>query len=270
MLTGGNKGELDIDDKSGTYTWYDDDCFLRDIASYGYDIRILTEKKYVDKFSAPNPVTNYKADSRCLLDTEKTMAHFADAIRYRNMPFMFKSLFRYGMYDFIDVISDTNIYRMGTDDKIDNMVEEQGLKNYGGDKAYRFYHMYGAHAPYYMTENAGMDYSSCDPMAQFKGSLKVVYDYLKELKKAGLYDESTIIITADHGLNPGQVDALNDAGLSCDASKSNPIFFIKLKEEQHEELETDSKTLSHDQFFDTVMKCIDPDWNNKYYGTIWE
>ena len=270
MLTGGNKDELDAEEKADTYTWYDNDCFLKDIESYGYDIRVLTEKKYVDKFVDTNPVKNYEEDSLCILDEEKTLSHFANAIRYRNMPFILKGFYRYGIYDFIDVIADTNIYRMGTDDKFDDIVNAKGLKESDIDKAYRFYHLYGAHAPYYMTEDARMDYSSCDPIAQFKGALKIVYDYLNELKKSGLYDNSTIIITADHGLNPGQVDALKDAGLSCDESKSNPIFFIKLKNEYHDELNVDSKPLSHDQMFDTVMKCIDNGWNNKYYETIWD
>ena len=270
MLTGGNEGALDVHEKKETYAWYDEDCFLRDIASYGYDIRVLTEKKYVDKFIDANPIENYRAESRCILDTEKTMSHFVGAIRYRNMPFCLKGFYRYGIYDFIDVISDTNIYRMGIDDKFYDMFMEQGLGDYGNGKAYRFYHLYGAHAPYYMTEDARMDYSSCNPMAQFKGALKIVFDYLEELKNAGLYDKSTVIITADHGLNPGQVDALNDAGVPCDESKSNPIFFIKLKEERHEDMNVDSKPLSHDQMFDTIMKCIDDNWNNKYYETIWD
>ena len=87
------------------------------------------------------------------------------------MPFILKGFYRYGIYDFIDVIADTNIYRMGTDDKFDDIVNSKGLKESGIDKAYRFYHLYGAHAPYYMTEDARMDYSSCDPIAQFKGAL---------------------------------------------------------------------------------------------------
>ena len=88
MITGGNKDELDAEDKADTYTWYDNDCFLSDIESYDYDIRILTEKKYVDKFVDTNPVKNYEEDSVCILDEEKTLSHFANAIRYRNMPFI--------------------------------------------------------------------------------------------------------------------------------------------------------------------------------------
>jgi predicted AlkP superfamily pyrophosphatase or phosphodiesterase len=98
----------------------------------------------------------------------------------------------------------------------------------------------------------------------------MVFDYIGELKKAGLYDDATIIITADHGLNPGQIDALHTAGVECDETKSNPIFFIKKKGERHEELLPDSKPVSLDQFFDTIMICIDKDWENKYYGTIWD
>ena len=260
LFTGGDKDNLDVSDKTETYQWYDDDCFLRDIDDYGYDIRVLTEKKYVDKFGEVNPVKNYSEGAYCVLDTEKTMALFADSIRYRNMPLCLKGFYRYGIYDFEDVASRTNIYRIGTDEKFDDMVLEQGLGNYGSERAFRFYHMYGAHAPY---PKAG-------PISQFEFALRMVYDYLDELKKADLYDDATIIITADHGLNPGQVDALRTAGVECDETRSNPIFFIKKKGESHKELLTDSKSVSLDQFFDTIMTCIDKEWENKYYGTIWD
>ena len=43
----------------------------------------------------------------------------------------------------------------------------------------------------------GLDNSTLDQQA--KGSMKIVEEYIKQLKELGQYDNTTIIITADHG-----------------------------------------------------------------------
>ena len=68
--------------------------------------------------------------------------------------------------------------------------------------AFRFYHMRGPHAPFYLTED--LKYEPTGRMssrnAQGTGSLKIVYAYLEQLRALGKYEDATIIITADHGV----------------------------------------------------------------------
>ena len=66
--------------------------------------------------------------------------------------------------------------------------------------AFRFIHLLGAHYPYSMDENAqdvGVDNSTQD--AQSLGALHIVEEYLQQLKAIGAYDNTTVIVTADHG-----------------------------------------------------------------------
>lgn len=269
LLTAPVDKELNVTDKSETEAWYDGSQFLERIHNYDYDINILTERKYIKNIK-DGLVSNYTDEGYCVLDAEKTMEIFSNCMRYKNMPFALKDMYRYEMFDLENALADTNIYRMGTDYLIDRHVKEEGLELTDDYKAFRFYHLYGAHAPYYVTENNEMDYNSCNPLAQFKGCLLTVYDYIDALKKEGIYDNTTIIIMADHGLNPGQVDALKSAGETCNEDKSNPIFFIKGKNAVRDEMAVESKATSHDMYFDTLMKCIDPSLGNDYFGNIWE
>ncbi len=268
FLTGGN-GNPNITKKSEAYAWYADSIFLQTIYDYGYRINVLTERKYVDKFTPYNPINNYAEDNYCVLDMERTLQSFSKCVRYRNMPLILKKLFEYSMYDLSDNIVDSDIYKFGRDDVFNDMVKNYGIKINDCKGTFDLYHLYGAHAPYFLTQDCRTDYNGSDPMSQFKGSLKVVYNYIDCLKQMGLYNATTIIITADHGLNPGQVEALKAAGVSCDEERSNPIFFIKSKDESHEEMRIEDKEISHDQLFDTIMSSIDPEWDNAYYGTIW-
>lgn len=41
---------------------------------------------------------------------------------------------------------------------------------------------------------------------QAKGAFKMVFDYLDELKRLGVYEDATIVITADHGQWPSNGD----------------------------------------------------------------
>ena len=66
--------------------------------------------------------------------------------------------------------------------------------------AFRFIHLLGPHYPYSYNEKGeyiGTDKSTM--MKQAQGSLYMVQTYLQQLKDMGLYDEATIIVTADHG-----------------------------------------------------------------------
>lgn len=269
FLTGGGSN-LDISDKSEAYGWYNDSTFLQRIAQYDYRINALTDKKYVDKFKSANPIANYTKDNYCILDTERTLEAFSKSIRFRNMPFIMKNLFEYNMIDFMNIIVDTNIYKFGRDDIFYNIIDESGVDTNNCKGTLSIYHLYGAHAPYYMNENCEVDYNGTKPLEQFKGSLNVVYRYIDILKEKGVYDEATIIITADHGLNPGQIEALKAAGVNCDENSSNPIFFIKQKNESHDNMQVENKRITHDMLFDTIMTCIDPKWKDAYYGTIWD
>jgi hypothetical protein len=65
---------------------------------------------------------------------------------------------------------------------------------------FQFYHMMGSHTPYTMNENAEFDERHHPTrLQQTKGCFKIVYEYIAQLKKLGLYEDTTIIITSDHG-----------------------------------------------------------------------
>ena len=97
----------------------------------------------------------------------------------------------------------------------------------GATGAFRFIHLNGAHYPYTMDENcqAGSDLSRAQQAA---GSMNTVSEYLRQLKALGLYDDATIIITADHGFF-----ASSDAFALTDFA-ANPIMLVK-PPETHEQ-----------------------------------
>lgn len=98
-------------------------------------------------------------------------------------------------------------------------LKRNGLKVAEEDRALRFIHMDGAHSPYTMNEfGERVREEDSSRMQQCMGSMNIVYEYLECLQEIGAYEQSTIIITADHGENymSEQLE-----------QNTNPILFIK-------------------------------------------
>lgn len=255
------------EDESEYLDIYSKSTFLKNIKQSGYDINILTERSYVEPFE-DNIVDNKTKDYYCMLDYEKTVSQMSKCIRYRSTPFFIKPYYYYENYDLTNVIHDTNVYLFGTDADFYADLNQNGIYiDESMENTMQIYHLYGAHSPYYLTEDASLDYSS-NPIAQWKGCLKIVYDYLEQLKEKELYDKTSVIIMADHGLNRSQRVAMDEWNMAV-SEESNPIFFIKKAGQYQEELEIDSRAVSHDDFFATVMKLINED-NGQYGKAVWE
>lgn len=69
------------------------------------------------------------------------------------------------------------------------------------------------------------------------GTMRLIEDYINRLKLIDKYDDSTIIIVADHGFY-----------------NTDSIFFVKEKNETHTELEISDEPIKHADFREFVRK----------------
>lgn len=126
-----------------------------------------------------------------------------------------------------------------------NFLEQ--LKARGGltlddtDKKYiQMIHLRGAHAPY--TSDVNGNYKEgASRDENVTGYMAMVANYIAEMKRLGVYDDSTIIITADHG----------DKG-----SNMQVVYWIKQPGEHHSEWAVNSAPISHNDFPGTLMSLI--------------
>lgn len=142
---------------------------------------------------------------------------------YRLLPYVLKGHFSYtseGINDLVIKEQDWDVPVFNADDiEVYEEFRKNGLELADESKALRFIHLNGAHAPYTMTEEgtrARNDNGTA--LEQYIGSMNLVYDYLSMLQYLGMYEKSTIIITADHGENFVSTQL---------EQNTNPILFIK-------------------------------------------
>ncbi len=79
-------------------------------------------------------------------------------------------------------------------------LREQGLSVSTDAPVFRFYHLTGAHDPYTMDEQGrALEDGSGTEEGQALGCFTIISDYIARLKALGIYDNTTILILADHG-----------------------------------------------------------------------
>jgi len=68
---------------------------------------------------------------------------------------------------------------------------------------FKFYHLHGAHQPALYDENLNWvengEPDSHSILGKARGSLKIVEEFIRQLKKHNIYDQTMIIVMADHG-----------------------------------------------------------------------
>ena len=122
------------------------------------------------------------------------------------------------------------------------------------------YHLFGSHGPYNMDENAQEIETIHDITIglskQTEGNFFIIQEYLNELKRIDYetYDNSTIVITADHG----------GTGLY-----QNAAVLVKLPNTTQKGLEVSDKYLTFENLYNTYAKSVLND-ANEYGDSLFE
>lgn len=159
----------------------------------------------------------------------------------------------YGLKQFCDI--DTNEFvklRGGSDEyKAFNSSNEDFYKNVKNndftltdDKCFKFIHIEGGHVPFKYNENVEVIENGT-----YEDNLKACFTmtkvYLDKLKASGLYDNSVIMIMADHGYNMYETEG-----------RQNPALFIKGINEKHD-LSYSKAPVSYDDLQEAYARLLE-------------
>ncbi len=226
--------------------------FLNEINDSGADIRLYTDPKVVGT-EIEGLVDNYKTvgDKGPEIKIKGFLTQSLKVSGFRGMPYFAKSRFFYDS-ETVNILSTVQIDDAApiNDDLAfyDSIRSDKVTVNESYPSAFRFYHMFGSHPGATINENAEfMMWVSLD--RALRGDLKIIKEYLDQLKEVGAYDDSTIIITADHGEYKGKFDKPQTCLLmvkEAGADNSKPI-------------EISSAPVSQENIIPTIIKAIGGD-----------
>jgi hypothetical protein len=117
------------------------------------------------------------------------------------------------------------------------------------DKCFRFIHIEGAHVPYRYNKNVERISEEDGTYPQnVECSMTIVKTYLERLKESGVYDNSVILVMADHGY-----------GYNVDVpvvGRLNPLLAVKGLDEHHD-LEISEAPISYEDLQEAYQRLLD-------------
>ena len=193
-----------------------------DLHQNGYDVRLYSTTIDISGFPE-GTFDNYAAIGESWIDDYAGFGKsLYQLVNYLLMPQFLKESFW--------LSTETLLYNIqNTDYKVNDIYLHNDFVAAGEklqtncEKAYRLYHLNGLHPPYNMTEyfDRVWEYGVAEQTV-LRGDMRIIYAYINEMKRLGVYDKSTIIIAGDHGKH-------------ADGNpETNPTVLIKLPMETHE------------------------------------
>lgn len=126
-----------------------------------------------------------------------------------------------------------------------HMQEEE--VTYQEGKCFKYYHLQGGHVPFLYDADLNPVENSSYPEV-LEANMKVIGQFLQKLKQADLYDNSVIIIMADHGFDPQ--DETSAYG------RQNPLFLVKGVGESHP-LQISQVPAAYEDLPDAYVRLMD-------------
>lgn len=254
---------------------YEGDTLLNAISEQNYDIGLYTITSMVSK-SVMDKVSNYKAGVERKCGLQDTLDLMTQCSKYRMAPFVLKNYYQYDSSDIALLTDNGTVWTAENDYPFYKSLVEQGLQvveNKDANGTFKFIHMHGAHPPYILTEDfqhipydaRRNDGYGTDKLSQAKAAMKIVYEYIRQMKELGKYNDALIIITADHGYT----DDLHDETGKI-IKTSFPIIFIKEPDDENVEIKISEAPVCTADLMPTIKKNIGIDVKEKTCSEIEE
>lgn len=163
---------------------------------------------------------------------KRLLLHFTKTSIYKFAPYIVKPYFEEITSDFRDI----NEYPNSFDDHLEHLsriLDENGLSVLDStSNRITIFHTFGAH-----DAKSTEDLELCHDFIE---------NYFDELKRIGMYDNSTIIVTADHGMM-----------WSFEGQDPQPMFLIKNKNEIGDRMKISTAPISEEDFQATILNLTE-------------
>ena len=158
---------------------------------------------------------------------------------YRYVPYVLKARYQVDSMDIENINQYNGVGPYFLNSEFYSAMQEQGITiDDTIENAFILAHIRGPHMPYMSNANNELvpDNSVSGDETSY-GTMRLIEDYINRLKLIDKYDDSTIIIVADHGFY-----------------NTDSIFFVKEKNESHLKLIVSDEPIKHSDFQEFVRK----------------
>ncbi|MCQ2516084.1 MAG: hypothetical protein MJ094_04395 [Saccharofermentans sp.] len=264
-LLSGYEWESDVTkDKFFYNAWTSDSCneFYSDLENQNYVFNFYSdvggytviEDSEIITSKINNLEYGYYGERAYIVDSQELLDLLIHSSAFRFAPLMLKQQFLFSVGDFSPVSDNVgsnqqSIVPIATlNHEFYQGLLENGLSVDDSHNYYIIHHTDGIHPPYRINENCEHD-ENANVLQTARGCFVYIEEYINQMISLGVYDNSTIIILADHGIHG-------------DPNNAQTIFVIKRPNEHHDSMEVNSSPISYEDYQPTILDCIGVDYSN--------
>lgn len=237
---------------------YQSSPFLKDLKNNGYNINVYANRyyEYADASSFYGIADNVQKVDGYTPNKKEIFKYLTELSFARSFSMTLTSVMysnaNSGRINTLSSLNcEDNVYA-DNDAWLYDVLTQEKLSYSQNEKNFTFLYLHGSHTPFILDENCEKS-ENATPVSQTKGSFKLVYEYLNQLKELGVYDNSTIIIAGDHGIPHTETEDLDtqvDKGIKT-------CIFVKPKNSTTQGLTTSHAQVSVSNIIPTIVKDAD-------------
>lgn len=142
-----------------------------------------------------------------------------------------------------------------------NSIKNQNPITVSDDKSARIIHLDGAHVPFQYDKNLEkiLDAKDASYETNIDACVTLLKQYIARLKESGVYDNSAIVVMADHGYSTSKI--YNDEYF---LERMHPMLMIKGIGENHS-LQYSSAPIAYEDLAEAFVKLLDGSKGNKVF-----
>lgn len=224
---------------------YEEGSLIQDMSDNGYDVKLYTSSEYLNGVNQEAVANTAGGQKYRISDKVQFFKNIYKMSAFYAFPQIIKQYFWFYGDDFAacQAPKNNNIIQYELDDSqlYADFNNNGGITVDAGNKTFTLYHMVGAHAPYEMNEqcvDVGETETSLDK--QIQGVFRYINEYMQQMKDKGVYDNSTVIITADHG------------GYRL---YERPAVFVKMADTHNDVMQVNSDSVTFKNLYATYGKA---------------
>lgn len=179
------------------------------------------------------------------IDKIKLFKHLTKYALFKYLPYQLKPYSRIESVDFDSCKIDKNNELFAWDNDIAyNTIKNNELK-IDENKYFQFLHIEGGHVPFNNDENVNIiPEKEGTYRKKLKATLNIIDSFINRLKENNVYDNSVIVVMADHGY-------------WASTGRQNPILYIKGVDENHKEMITSEIPVSYEDLVGAYIQLLD-------------
>lgn len=222
----------------------------------GYNMELCDTELYMNDDIAKMFSNVYRVDFK-LSSYTKFAQPLLKLIGFRYAPFELKKKCIFKSAAFDELVRVENIgetYSFTTSDyQFKGHLDTVGITTENSKPKFKFFHLDGAHVPFIYDKNMNI---IDEHEGTFEMSVEAVMleaaDYVEQLRKSGAYDNTVLIIMADHGYNGSLEESGDEAWM-----RQCPLLMIKGRSESHDTMQISQAPVSFADLQEAYLRLLD-------------